>query len=311
MKKLLVLILLILTGYHIHAQNVGINTISPDTSAMLDVYATNKGFLMPRLTTSQMNAIAIPASGLIVYNTDSSAICIYTGSAWKKIAAGSSSSNYFTASASNIYNNNSGNVGIGTSSPSYKLQVSGTAAADSINTSYLKMTNGAASGYVLQSDASGNGKWVDANAGTGAVRYIGNSYLGKTSGYGSTGASEGSSSNLYNIYIGDSAGNNNTTGTYNIGLGYQSAANNTTGIYNTSIGHKSFAGNTTGSSNTALGAYSLNSNTTGSYNIGVGGSSLYTNTTGSRNTALGYGAETISTTGNDNTSLGYFANLVR
>lgn len=70
------------------AQNVGIGTTSPDSSAMLDISSTSKGLLMPRLTTAQMTAIANPATGLAVYNTDSSTICIYMGSAWRKMVLG-------------------------------------------------------------------------------------------------------------------------------------------------------------------------------------------------------------------------------
>jgi hypothetical protein len=52
----------------VHSQ-VGINTTLPDTSAMLDVFSTNKGFLMPWLTTEQSDAISNPAIGLMIYNT--------------------------------------------------------------------------------------------------------------------------------------------------------------------------------------------------------------------------------------------------
>ncbi len=51
---------------------------------------------------------------------------------------------------------NSGNVGIGTSSPTEKLEVNGT-----IKTTNLQITSGATNGYVLQSDTSGNGVWVN------------------------------------------------------------------------------------------------------------------------------------------------------
>ncbi len=48
---------------------VGIGTTNPDASSMLDISSTNKGFLTPRMTTSERNAIATPADGLIVYDT--------------------------------------------------------------------------------------------------------------------------------------------------------------------------------------------------------------------------------------------------
>lgn len=44
----------------------GIGTVTPHASAKLDVSATDKGFLPPRMTASQRNAIATPATGLLV-----------------------------------------------------------------------------------------------------------------------------------------------------------------------------------------------------------------------------------------------------
>jgi len=62
--------------------NVGIGTITPNASSMLDVVSTNKGMLVPRMNTAQMNAIPSPANGLIIYNTDSLCFCFYKTSAW-------------------------------------------------------------------------------------------------------------------------------------------------------------------------------------------------------------------------------------
>ena len=62
----------------IHANNdswinstgsLGLGTITPDASALLDVNSTTKGFLPPRMTTAQRAAISSPAKGLIIYNT--------------------------------------------------------------------------------------------------------------------------------------------------------------------------------------------------------------------------------------------------
>ena len=49
---------------------VGINTSSPDNSAALDIVSTNKGVLIPRMTTAQRLAIATPTPGLLVYDND-------------------------------------------------------------------------------------------------------------------------------------------------------------------------------------------------------------------------------------------------
>ena len=72
MKKLTILTAMLLVfGVSIYAQ-VSINKdgSAPDASSMLDVKATNAGFLMPRMTEAQMNAIVNPATGLMVFCTD-------------------------------------------------------------------------------------------------------------------------------------------------------------------------------------------------------------------------------------------------
>jgi hypothetical protein len=64
-------------------KNVGIGTNTPDLSAKLDVTSTNTGFLPPRMTLLQRNAIQNPAEGLMVYQTDSSkGYWYYNGINW-------------------------------------------------------------------------------------------------------------------------------------------------------------------------------------------------------------------------------------
>ncbi|MDT0556106.1 hypothetical protein [Patiriisocius hiemis] len=71
-NKLLVLLVLfsIFSSTTIFAQ-VGINTTSPDNSSIIDITSTNKGMLIPRMTSAQRDAISNPANGLLIYNTDS------------------------------------------------------------------------------------------------------------------------------------------------------------------------------------------------------------------------------------------------
>jgi hypothetical protein len=64
------------------AQNVGIGTSMPNSSAILDVTSTTKGFLPPRMTTGQRDAIPSPAAGLTIYNTSLNCNETYNGSAW-------------------------------------------------------------------------------------------------------------------------------------------------------------------------------------------------------------------------------------
>lgn len=64
------------------AQNVGIGTATPAASAQLDVSSTSKGFLPPRMDSTQRNAIVSPATGLTIYNTTINAFQVYNGTAW-------------------------------------------------------------------------------------------------------------------------------------------------------------------------------------------------------------------------------------
>jgi len=61
---------------------VGIGTLTPDNSAILDVHSTNKGFLPPRLTTAQRNAISSPSMGLMIYNYDEKCVNFFNASQW-------------------------------------------------------------------------------------------------------------------------------------------------------------------------------------------------------------------------------------
>jgi hypothetical protein len=65
---------------------VGVGTATPAASSILDVTSTTKGFLPPRMTTTEINAIASPAAGLVVYNTTLAVLCFYDGTGWKKVS---------------------------------------------------------------------------------------------------------------------------------------------------------------------------------------------------------------------------------
>jgi hypothetical protein len=56
-------------------------------SAVLEASSTTRGFLPPRMTTTQKNAIASPAAGLVVYDTTLGKLCVRTASAWETITS--------------------------------------------------------------------------------------------------------------------------------------------------------------------------------------------------------------------------------
>lgn len=126
-RRIALLLLLLGAGQLLQAQSVGIGTTIPNASAQLDVMSINKGLLIPRMTTLQRTAIASPANGLMVYDITLSAFYFYNGSSgfWNAVNSGGGGSNNWAASGTNIYNSNTGNVGIGVNAPTSKFHVLG------------------------------------------------------------------------------------------------------------------------------------------------------------------------------------------
>lgn len=61
---------------------VGVGTATPVTTALLEMNSTTQGFLPPRMTTTQRDAIASPAEGLMIYNTTAHEPQFWNGTAW-------------------------------------------------------------------------------------------------------------------------------------------------------------------------------------------------------------------------------------
>ncbi|MDN5203266.1 tail fiber domain-containing protein [Fulvivirgaceae bacterium BMA10] len=64
---------------------VGIGTENPNSSAVLDLSSTDKGLLVPRMTSAQRTGISSPATGLLVYDTDDNQFYYYDGSTWSEL----------------------------------------------------------------------------------------------------------------------------------------------------------------------------------------------------------------------------------
>jgi uncharacterized protein (TIGR02145 family) len=81
-KTIFTLVLLAFIGLsNLHAQ-VGIGTTTPEASSILDVESTTQGFLPPRMETSERDAIASPAEGLTIFNTENDCLEFYNGTYW-------------------------------------------------------------------------------------------------------------------------------------------------------------------------------------------------------------------------------------
>ncbi|MFH1120688.1 MAG: DUF1566 domain-containing protein [Bacteroidota bacterium] len=84
--RILLLFIMLVT---VSAQaQVAINTdgADPDNSAMLDVSSTSRGFLPPRMTHLERDAIADPAQGLVIYCTDCGELQVFSGNVWTNMA---------------------------------------------------------------------------------------------------------------------------------------------------------------------------------------------------------------------------------
>ena len=89
-KHILSTIILLSVLSMVQAQ-VGIGTTTPDSSAVLDVTSTSAGFLPPRMTAAQRNAISGPSAGLMIWCTDcgtNGEIQIYNGTSWTNFMGG-------------------------------------------------------------------------------------------------------------------------------------------------------------------------------------------------------------------------------
>jgi uncharacterized protein (TIGR02145 family) len=90
MSKVLSISVLLFFTLTSMAQNVGIGTTTPAASAQLDVSSTTKGLLPPRMTTTQRDAIASPAAGLIIFNTTTNSLEVRNSSAWAGLSTSAS-----------------------------------------------------------------------------------------------------------------------------------------------------------------------------------------------------------------------------
>ena len=153
--------------HQLQAQSIAINTdgSSPDLSSILDVKSSAKGILIPRLTLAQRSAIAAPATGLMIYQTDNTpGFYFYNGTVWALMQdqLGNHTATQNIQLKGNKLSNTTGTTGIGVSD----------GGAVSFNTTYVK--NGApVSSKIFTVDSAG-GILAKGIEGVGAIPATGN-----------------------------------------------------------------------------------------------------------------------------------------
>jgi len=259
--------------------SAGIGTTSPNASSIIEMTSISQGILVPRMTLSQRNAISGPATGLLIYQTDSGpGFYFYNGSTWTVIYSGA-------ALNQNLLPDGDNTRSLGSTAYSWNSMYADGAF-------YL---NG---NRFLAQSTTDNNTFVGSNAGISNTSSSGvkNTFVGYESGYYTT--------ESHNTGVGYRALYANTEGYNNTAVGVRALTSNTTGYTNTAMGSSAMYYNTTGYNNAAVGMAALWSNTTGHENTAMGADALESNTTGNNNAAFGSEALWSATTGNNNTALG-------
>ena len=316
MRKLLRLLLASAIAGTIHynaiSQSLGVNTTGAPAanSAILDVSSTDKGMLVPRMSKAQKNAIAAPATGLLIFqdSPDSVGFHYYDGTVWTWLANANKSLDT-TAWLT------TGNTGLNdTSFIGHRDNKPINFRANNIKVGRFDRTR---ANYFIGRDAGhDNGVGhvaIGDSAGTSTSNNFPGIYIGYRSGHVNTGTN--------NAFAGAWSGEKNTTGGSNAFFGTASGINNTTGGSNAYLGHFTAYNSSTGSNNVAVGTLSMFNINAGSNNVAVGLNALSdyqgdnvvavgflaldSLSTGTRATAVGYRTLAQNTTGDRNTAIGY------
>jgi trimeric autotransporter adhesin len=337
-------LLLILAGYvQPQAQSFAINTdgSTANASALLDVKAVDKGVLLPRMSKAQKNAIASPATGLLVFQDapDSIGFHYYNGAAWVWLAnagintgwqitgnAGTNAANHFVGTTDNVplsfRQNNSWLGRWNGSTHNYSI-------GDSTGSKTTGLSNIAIGGRALFENTAGFGNVALGNASlhnntTGSRNTaIGDSAL-FTQGFNgganflSDNTAIGSKALFYNqpisgftgiknVAIGNEAMYFNTEGGENVAIGVSAMRENLTGAGNTVVGRSANRLAKSGSLNSYYGYNAGYNDSVGSSNTGIGGYALNNHQSGDGNTALGVSSSVQNDTAAYTTSIGYFS----
>lgn len=204
------------------------------------------------------------------------------------------------------------NVGIGTTAPSFKLEVAGTTIPNKtigINGIPMIYLPDQSSSAFIGSVAYGNGlRYMSSPSGKGNTVIGIDAGLSITTGESNTGAGyqalRNTTTAFANTAFGIYALQNSSTGGHNAAFGGAALQNNISGTQNSAVGSGTMLFNTSGVGNSGSGFQALLNNTTGYWNTAVGAFTMHANTTGNWNTVLGANANTIGGSLENATAIG-------
>jgi trimeric autotransporter adhesin len=324
----------------------GIGTITPNASSLLEVKSTTQGMLVPRMTLIQRDAIATPATGLLIYQTNSTpGFYYFTGTVWTALKPSTPSKTLNNLTAPTKINTellpDTGNtIDLGASTQAWKnlflngsifldgnrfLHNSGSGntflglSAGEVNTIGTNNTfvgNNAGHFNALTSNNSFFGSGTGLNNAANSNSFFGNNAgIGNTTGtlncfFGeSSGAASANAASSNNSFFGAFSGDANIIGANNAFFGKDAGGANTTASNNSFFGANSGDTNTTGTSNAFFGKDAGGANISASDNSFFGAFAGDANTTGTRNSFFGKNAGGSNSTGNNNTCFGDSAGL--
>ena len=193
-----------------------------------------------------------------------------------------------TSGSTRMFISSSGNVGIGTTTPTSTLDVSGSSRISSNITVTGSLT------------VSGSARINTLTIGLGGGQVSNNTAVGVDALFSNT-------SGTTNSAFGNSTLRANTTGVENVAVGHNAMRLNVSGAYNTAVGNFALFNSVGSIGHTAVGYAALNQNTTGYYNSVVGFHNLSSNTTGYENSSVGFETLRLNTTGYRNSAFGAYA----
>ncbi len=249
---------------------VGIGTITPNASSLLDVVSTSKGVLIPRMTLGQRNNIVAPATSLLIYQTDRlPGFYYYNGSAWVALA-GTGGGTWANTSLSNLKTTSVNQPLI----PITTNMIDLGSASVRWNTLYAK------------SGDFGGDVNIAGDVYKGSLRVMAFKDDNTSIGIGAFPALSG----IYNTALGSNALHANVSGGGNTAYGAFALQYNNSGSGNIATGSQALMFNISGYGNVAVGGSAMIQNIDGGENTAVGGLALASNQNGKGNVAMGSNA---------------------